>query len=118
MSIYAAICLGMLAVALVIVAVTAMPVLRKLQANRRGLAVIQTHPTLVALRQAQAIGDRVSGLKTSVDEIRARTLRIAQSAARIVSASAQLQLEVDRVSFATRLMLQTFVPTLRGSMAD
>lgn len=118
MSLAAATGLGVGALALIFIAISALIMLRRVAALRRRVNALQTHPTLLALKAAQAIQASLAGVPDEIAAIRARSLRIAGSMAELLSASALLQLSVDRVSFATTLLLKTFVPTLRGSMAD
>ncbi len=118
MNIYFSIFLGMLAAAFVIVMVGAVVLLRTALRTKRASDAIQAHPTVIALQSAQAIGDRLSGLGDQVAKIRIQAAHIMESAAQISAVAALLDLEVDRVSFATRLLLKTCIPTLRGSMAD
>jgi hypothetical protein len=117
-NVYLAIFLGMSAAAVVIVLAAAIILLRTALRTKRASDAIQAHPTIVALKGAQAIGDQLRGLGDQVARIRVQGMHIAQSMAQISAAAALLDLEVDRVSFATRLLLKTFIPTLRGSMAD
>ena len=118
MNIYFAIFLALLAAAFVVVVVGAVVLLRTALRAKRASEAISVHPTIVALSSAQAIGEQLSGLGDQVAQIRIRAMHIGESAARISAVSALLDLEVDRVSFATRLLLKTCIPTLRGSMAD
>lgn len=110
--------LAMLVVAFVLLAATAVPLFLRARALQRRLQTLKEHPTLRALRKAQTLADRLHDLPATLAAIRARSTRIAEAVAELLAASAVLDLEVDRVSFATKLLLQTFVPTLRGSMAD
>jgi hypothetical protein len=118
MNLYAEIFVGTLVAAIVIVAVSAFGVLRATLRTKRLSDAVAAHPTLATLRRAQAISAQLSGLQAQVAQIRARSSRIAESAAQLTAVSAIFGLEVDRISFATRLLLGTFIPTLRGSMAD
>jgi hypothetical protein len=118
MSVYAATFLGLLGAAVVIIAVSSFVVLRATLRSKRLSEAVAAHPTLLALRRAQAIGAQMSALRPQAALIRTRCQRIAESYAQIAAVSALLGLEVDRVSFATRLLLGIIVPTLRGSMAD
>ena len=110
--------LSSLAVALIVLGVSGCGVLRRALLLRRRSKNLQRHPTLVALRAASTVGDRLDGLQPRLEEIRARSERIAAAITELIGTSAVLRLQVDRISFATRLLLETFVPTLRGSMAD
>ncbi|MDQ6766679.1 MAG: hypothetical protein M3Z41_02625 [Candidatus Eremiobacteraeota bacterium] len=110
--------LAMLAVAFMLLAAAAISVFLRARALQRRVQTLKEHPTLGALRKAQTLADRLHDLPATVAAIRARSTHIAEAVAELLATSAVLDLEVDRVSFATKLLLQTFVPTLRGSMAD
>jgi hypothetical protein len=110
--------LAMAGALLVVLLATGIPVLRRMLALRKRSKALQTHRTLVALRSVQGLGTTMQGMPARLDGISARSERIAESVGALLASSAMLRLQVDRVSFATRLFLETFVPTLRGSMAD
>lgn len=79
---------------------------------------LESHPTLVVLRSAGNARDRLHGVGQEIAASRERLRRIGTSLAQIAASAALLDLSIDRVAFATRLFLQTFLPTLRGSMRD
>ena len=118
MSAYAIAFLSMLGASLLVVSATAAMAARPVFALQRRARAFEQHPTLVALRESAALGDKLRGLQGSLVEIRARSARIAEATADLIATSGMLRLQVDRISFATRLLLGTFVPTLRGSMSD
>jgi len=118
MSVYLIAFLGILAAAIVVIGVSALSVLRRALALRRRSKELQGHPTLIALRAAHSVADRLHELPQRIEEIGARVERITVAATELIGTSALLRLQVDRVGFATQLLLETFVPTLRGSMAD
>jgi hypothetical protein len=108
----------MLAAAIVVVGVSAFSVLRRALVLRRRSKELQGHPTVIALRAANTLAEPLQGLPKRLQEISERVERIVEAATELIGTSAVLRLQVDRVGFATRLLLETFVPTLRGSMAD
>ena len=110
--------LASLTVALILLGVSGFGVLQGALVVRRRSRSLQRHPTLVALRAARQVGDKMHSLQPRLEEIRARSERIGAATAELLETSAALRLQVDRIGFATRLLLETFVPTLRGSMAD
>ncbi len=110
--------LAMIAVALIVAGVGAIQLLRSVLAISRHSKALQQHPTLVALRSLEATKQRFTDLPAKIQEIRARCADIGQIMAELAATSTLLQLQVDRISFATELLLKTFVPTLRGSMSD
>ncbi len=118
MSVYLIAFLGMLAVAIFVVGVSAFGALRRVLVLRRRAKELQGHPALIALRAAPTVAERLKGLPERLAEITARAERIGIATTELIGTSAVLRLQVDRVGFATRLLLETFVPTLRGSMAD
>mgnify|MGYP001286682756 FL=1 len=118
MSVYLIAFLSMLAAAVIIVGVSALSVLRRALVLRRRSKELQGHPTVIALRAAHALGEPLQGLPQRLQEISERVERIVVAATELIGTSAVLRLQVDRVGFATQLLLETFVPTLRGSMAD
>ena len=118
MSAYALAGLIMIAVSIIIVLATGLTAgMRMLRLLRRSQALAK-HPTLVAARDFSAIQDRFDAIRASAETIKARREMIGADIAALMEASAALRLQVDRVGFATVLLLQTFVPTLRGSMSD
>ena len=118
MSIFLIAFLASLAMALVVLGVSGAAVFRRVLLLHRRSKRLQRHPTLIALRAARTVGGKLDGLQPRLEEIGARWERIAASTAELMGTSALLRLQVDRIGFATRLLLDTFVPTLRGSMAD
>jgi len=110
--------LVMSGVSLAIIAVTLIPFAMRIGVAVRRVRTLTQHPTLVALREVQALAERMREIQAPLDDIRERSARIAEASAQLLASSGMLRLQVDRISFATRLMLQTFVPRLRGSMAD
>jgi hypothetical protein len=112
----AAIFLVVLALALITVAaLIAVLRVRRFIARTRAL---REHPVLTQLRSMSEITDKLQRVGQSMTAIKDRTAAIAEATASIAASSAVLRLEVGRVSFATRLLLETLVPTLRGVMAD
>lgn len=85
--------------------------------GRRARA-LGSHPTLIALRKAQSVGEQFQGVAQKLSDSQERVGRIGLRLADIAASAALLGLSVDRVAFATLLFLRTFVPTLQGSMAD
>ena len=81
-------------------------------------SALGSHPTLVALQRAQKVSEQLQNVTQKLSDSRERFGRIGASLADIAASAALLELNVDRVAFATNLFLQTFVPTLVGSMAD
>lgn len=118
MSVYLIAFFSMLAAAIIVVGVSAFGAVRRTLAVRRRAKELQVHPTVIALRAAPAVAERLQGLPERLEEISARVERIGIATTELSGTSAVLRLQVDRVGFATRLLLETFVPTLRGSMAD
>jgi hypothetical protein len=110
--------LAMAGASLVVLAVTGIPVLGRLLVLRKRSKALQTHRTLIALRSAQRLSTTMQGMPARLDAISERSERIGEAVGALLASSAMLRLQVDRVSFATRLFLETFVPTLRGSMVD
>jgi type III secretory pathway component EscR len=110
--------LAMIAVALIVAGVGAVALLRSVLAISRHAKALQQHPTVVALRSLEATKQRFTDLPAKVQEIRARCADISQIIGELMATSTLLQLQVDRVGFATELLLKTLVPTLRGSMSD
>ena len=108
----------MLAVSLILILASGVPVAIRAQRAQRRARKLGQHPTLIALRSLETSMEQLRGLQPRIEEIRARSARIAQDAVELAATSGALGLQVDRVAFATRLLLSTFVPTLRGSMAD
>jgi len=108
--------LGAAAVALVVVSA----VIATLRARRfiTRTRLLREHPLLKELRSTSEITDKLQRASRSMTTIRDRGAAIATAAASIAASSAVLRLEVGRVSFATRLLLETLVPSLRGIMAD
>jgi hypothetical protein len=100
------------------IGISALLVIGKARSLERRVRALQTHPALLALRQAQSISEQVQRLQAPMSEIRARLRRIAERLAEMGEAAALMDLDVGRMTFATRMLLETFVPTLRGSMAD
>jgi len=85
--------------------------------NRR-LQAAQNHPTLRAIRAAQGLDTRINAVRSRAEAVAARSARVREATEQIVDTYSLYGLQVERISFATRLLLQTFVPTLRGSMSD
>ena len=110
--------LAMVVASLAVLGATGIPVLRRALATQRRMRALQDHPTLLALLQAQNAQSVVTDVQAKVEMIRSRSVRIGEAIGELLATSALLRLQVDRVSFATKLLLQTFVPTLRGSMSD
>jgi hypothetical protein len=117
-SVYLIAFLAMLAAAIAVVGVSAFSVLRRALVLRRRSKGLQRHPTVIALRAARTLAEPLQGLPQRLSEISERVERIVDATTELIGTSAVLRLQVDRVGFATRLLLETFVPTLRGSMAD
>ncbi|MBV8263430.1 MAG: hypothetical protein JOY87_06385 [Candidatus Eremiobacteraeota bacterium] len=118
MSPYAIAGLVMIASAILIVLVTGLiAAVRTLRLMRRAQALAK-HPTLVAAQGFSAVQARLEVVRSKAEAIKARRATIAADIAELMESSAALRLQVDRVGFATVLLLQTFVPTLRGSMSD
>ncbi len=118
MSAYLIAFLIMFGASIVVVAAALTPLVLRGIALARRSRKLSEHPTLVAIREAQAVAEKFRGLQVPLQEIKERSVRIAQVSAELIATSALLRLQVDRISFATRLLLQTLVPTLRGSLAD
>lgn len=76
------------------------------------------HPTLIALRRAKTVGEQLQDVTQKLSDSQERLGRIGASVADIAASAALLGLNVDRVAFATRLFLRTFLPMLSGSMAN
>ncbi len=110
--------LVMLAIAIVVIAVSGISLLLRLLAVQRAVKALQQHPTVVALRQAEAAAQLMREMQAKIATIHQRGARIAEASASLAATSALYRLDVDRMSFATKLLLATIVPTLRGSMAD
>jgi len=118
MNVYVIAFFSMAAAAIVVVGVSAFSVLRRALSLRRRAKELQGHPTVIAFRAAHTLAEPLRGLPQRLQEISKRVERIAAAATELIGTSAVLRLQVDRIGFATRLLLETFVPTLRGSMAD
>jgi hypothetical protein len=101
-----------------IIAAALIPLAMRVNVVVGRVRALMEHPTLVAFRETQALGERMRAIQAPLEEIRARSARIAEVSAQLLASSGMLRLQVDRISFATRLMLETFVPRLRGSMVD
>lgn len=106
----------MLALALIIliasstiIAVRALPL--KARAKR-----LQQHPVLLAAQRAQSLPDKFADIPDQLALIQSRVEVIATNIARIVASSASLQLDVKLIGRSTELLLETFVPALRGSL--
>jgi len=70
---------------------------------------LESHPTLAAARRFSSVAASLDGVGERFAIAGDRLARIGESSAQIASAGALLGLNVDRVAFATRLFLSTFV---------
>jgi len=118
MSVAAYVGLGACTLSLVLVAAFAIALFVRAKQVVKRAQTLQSHPTVAALRQAPLIGERLQAVGSGVEQARANIAATAESIAFIVSSAARIGLSVDRVAFATKLFLSTFLPTLAGSMAD
>ncbi len=118
MSAFAIACVSMVAAALVTVLATGVALALRIKRLQQHATTLQHHPTVTALRALAGVQNRLRDLSRTLDEIKSRCRRIGEETAEVAAASALLRLQVERVSFATRLLLDTLVPTLRGSLAD
>jgi hypothetical protein len=79
---------------------------------------LEVHPSVRALN---SLGNEAASLGVAASKLGAMQNRfddIADHVAEIAAAAAMMNLSIDRVAFATRLLLQTFVPTLAGIVSD
>jgi hypothetical protein len=107
----------MLAVAAILMLVAALLAASRVRRLLRRVAALERHPTLVAMRGFAGVQAKLDPLRSTVEAIRERSGQIGADIASIMESSAVLRLQVGRVSFATVLLLQTLVPTLRGSLS-
>jgi hypothetical protein len=107
-----------LMVCLLVLAIGALAVGLRAAAVAKRARKLETHPTLVAARRMPEIIARLNAAKEGFAAASERGRGISENVAKILSSLAVLGLNVDRVAFATKLFLTTFVPTLAGSMGD
>jgi hypothetical protein len=118
MSPYLVAFLAMLGGAAIVLLATVLPAALRVRRLLRRIAALERHPTMVAMRDVRDVQAKLDPVRSCLDAIRGRSDQIGADIAAIMESSASLRLQVGRVSFATVLLLQTFVPTLRGSMSD
>lgn len=108
--------LGLLCVSVVFIAAGTIVLALKSAAIGRRTLLIESHPTILALRHAGVISASLAHVPGRIQQSVQRFAKIANSLASIGSSAAVVSLNIERVAFATRMLLQTFVPTLRGAM--
>lgn len=118
MSAFAIAFVVMLIVSIVAIAAAAVYVAIRIRRLAGRIQSLQEHPTIVSARGFQAVAARADALRSKVEPFKERWDLISSDIAALMEASAAFRLHVGRASFATGLLLQTFVPTLRGSMSD
>lgn len=106
------------ALSLALVGVGAIVTGLRISALNKRARRLESHPTLAAGRRFSSVAARFSGVGERFAIAGDRLARIGESSAQIASAAAVLGLNVDRVAFATRLLLSTFMPAMAGVMAE
>lgn len=88
--------------------------LRRLAEHARRIAVHPIAVTLATWRggRSESASLNTSRLRAAVGRLRRANVNIARAAA----ASVRLGLDIDRVAFTVRLLLETFAPSLKGSV--
>jgi hypothetical protein len=79
---------------------------RAARIGKRASAIGQ-HPTLLALRQFQDQAAKLTGALSQLQGLGGRFAAIANKVVELSAAAGSLDLNIDRVAFATRLFLRT-----------
>jgi hypothetical protein len=103
--------------AAIAIAVFAIATALRATALARRARRLNAHPVLPTLQRLANESARFQTIFAGKSFLVERFRQIGADVAAIAAAGALMDLNVNRIAFATELLLRTFVPTLRGSMA-
>lgn len=111
---------GLIVIALVCLfaGVNAFILARRVRELRLQVKTLRDHPVLLSLRRIGRIQASLASVPERIALVGERAERIALRLAEIGAAWELLGREVNRVSWATKLMLVSLLPAMRGFFAD